>query len=473
MNQIIPKEENKTNKKYNRWLVFVLISFALLLILSFQMMPWFFVFLVLLGIIVFLVFYPEYGLYLLIPLAFMHSWEVDFSLYSWARDIPYLPYVNAPVVDIVAIILLIAVCFTWVLKIRKYHWADLKNLLPSFYWYIAFLLVALISVYLAYENNWNLSLKYWLRPMAFVALAFVVLPNLIIERKETFYKVLKIGFWVGFLTALFGFSSLFFGNSGEWLRLVPYGIRGWAPFGYNHNLLAEVLVVLWPLGILFYKKENNSGFLLGSFLMILAAFMTLSRAAWLAIFLSGAILLFYFWKNYQESLKVWFQKQKYLGLILTVIVLVVSLYMLSFLFTSSVVESSTSSRWETIKVVAFYFVRSPLIGYGPGLYMPILNNTAIYIMEYGEALDAHGFIFKIVLEEGLIGLILFGGFLFSVLRRLFKSALVIKNNFGPICVLLVVVGIVCFELFNTSYFNSVMWLPIGLGLASLKWRFDE
>jgi len=31
-----------------------------------------------------------------------------------------------------------------------------------------------------------------------------------------------------------------------------------------------------------------------------------------------------------------------------------------------------------------------------------------------------------------------------------------------------VLGIVVFELFNTSYFNAVMWMPIGVALASTK-----
>ena len=337
---------------------------------------------------------------------------------------------------------------------------------------MAFLLVALVSAFFAYENNIGLSVKYWLRPVVFVFLFFVILPNIIMERKIIFLKVLKISFWVGLLSALFGFSSLFFGDSGEWLRLVPYGIRGWAPFGYNHNLLAEVLVVLWPLGILFYKKNNNQAYLYGSVFMVLVACLTLSRAAWLSILFGVFILLVYLWKTNKEALVTWFGRQRYLGMILLWSVVIIGVYMLSFL-SSSVVESSTSSRWETIQVVGFYTWQSPIIGHGPGLYMPILNNTAIYVLEYGEALDAHGFIFKIILEEGFIGLILFGGFLFSILRRLYQSALGQKNNLMSICMLMMVGGIICFELFNTSYFNSVMWLPIGLGLASLKWKLNS
>jgi hypothetical protein len=31
-----------------------------------------------------------------------------------------------------------------------------------------------------------------------------------------------------------------------------------------------------------------------------------------------------------------------------------------------------------------------------------------------------------------------------------------------------VVGAIIFQLFNTSYFISVMWLPIGVGLVAVK-----
>lgn len=472
MKHIILKKENKTNKKYNCWLIFGLIILAGLLIFSFQLSFLVFIFLVFLGIFIFLVFYPEYCLYLIIPLAFMHSWEVDFSLYGWAKSVPLLSSINAPIVDIVVIILLISVGLTSLLKIRNYTREDIKNIFPSAYWYLAFLLLALVSAFFAYENNIGLSVKYWLRPLVFVFLFFVILPNIIIERKIIFFKVLKISFWVGVFSALFGFSSLFFGTSGEWLRLVPFGIHGWAPFGYNHNLLAEVLVILWPLGILFYKKDNKRVYLYGSILMVLAACLTLSRAAWLSILFGVFMLLVYFWKTNKEVLMTWFKKQRYLGIILLWSVVIIGVYMLSFLF-SPVVKSSTSSRWETIQVVNFYTWQSPFIGHGPGLFIPILNNTKIYVLEYGEALDAHGFIFKIILEEGFIGLILFGGFLFSILRRLYQSALRQKNNFVSVCMLMMVGGIICFELFNTSYFNSVMWFPIGLGLTSLKWEFEE
>jgi len=52
MKQIILKKENKTNKKYNCWLIFGLIILAGLLIFSFQLSFLVFIFFVFLGIFI-------------------------------------------------------------------------------------------------------------------------------------------------------------------------------------------------------------------------------------------------------------------------------------------------------------------------------------------------------------------------------------------------------------------------------------
>ena len=93
----------------------------------------------------------------------------------------------------------------------------------------------------------------------------------------------------------------------------------------------------------------------------------------------------------------------------------------------------------------------------------MLGDSYIYRLDYGDPLDGHGFIQKIILEEGYVGLILFVSFLIWNILLLYKYR---RDRYVSI-MLLTVVGAVVFQLFNTSYFNSVMWLPLGVASASV------
>ena len=102
------------------------------------------------------------------------------------------------------------------------------------------------------------------------------------------------------------------------------------------------------------------------------------------------------------------------------------------------------------------------------MYRLILGNTKAYVMDYGEPLEAHGFVQKILLEEGLVGLGLFVGFFVYLVIRLGRSALARGGeSFLYVMFTCLILGEVIFQLFNTSYFNSVLWLPVGMALAAI------
>ncbi len=452
--------------KFGFWPLFFLLSFSVLLVLSYQLFPLFFVLVVLAGILFVFTLRPDWSLYLLVLTAFFHSWQIDFSVFGWAREVPYLSAINAPVVDFVVIIAGLAFVLSWFFGTRQDAWHKFKLLVPAGLWYLGFLVTAFVSVFFAFDYNFSSSLKYFIRPELFVIIFFVLVPFLLVSQRETLEKVLKIMFGVGLFSGLFALGSVFV-NSGEWFRLVPYSLFGWTPFGYNQNLLAEALVVLAPTGFYWFYRLERKIYLYAGMFMVLAGLLTFSRAAWLGFSLEF-ILLVYF---YRQEVLFFVKKNTIFFGSLGILIGLVAVYLLGFLLFSSTAKSSTSSRWDTIQVVGFYLQERPWLGYGPGMYMPLLNNTAFYTMEYGEALDAHGFIWKILVEEGILGLLAFVGFLLVFWWQLFLFSKN-KKNATTIVFLISVSGIILFQFFNTSYFNSVMWLPIGLGLASLKFSYE-
>lgn len=413
----------------------------------------------------------RWGLYLLFSFSFFANWFIYLGNYQWFKNISYLAAINAPVVDFIALLLGGGLFLAWFLLIYPLRIERLKHIVPLVVLYGIFILVAAFSALHAYDRNVAASFKYLARPMIFAFLFFIMLPHLLIDTKETLIKLLKIWFWVGVGIAVFGLSSLLVVPQTGWWRVTPYTVDDIAPLGYNHNLIAEALVALIPIGIYFtfkakeYKEKNSllvyAG---GTALMILAELLTLSRAGWITLTVQAIVFLSVF----GYSFKTFFQKYKVNIMPVLILAGIILSYMVYFL-TSSIVKDATVSRLTATEIVVFYVERSPWIGYGPGMFIPIFENTKDFIQEYGVALDGHGFIQKVVLEEGIVGLILFISVLIYILVYLWSAQR--KKNTDPELsrlLFVMVVGAIIFQLFNTSYFISVMWLPLGVGLVAVK-----
>ncbi len=449
-----------------------ILLFGTVLVLSYIFVPWFLLLSFLAVLVIVFALHLDWGLYVLAGLSFFLGWEINFSLYSWAKEYPVLPYINAPLVDLFAVVILISLFLAWVFRIVRVEKKDLKGLMWVVLLYSLFIISSFVSLSGVYEQHYfGASLKYLLRPMVFVFLAYLFFPYLVTFKKEILLKALRVWLWVGGAIAFFGLSSLLVVEQGIWWRVVPYGIRGFAPLGYNHNLLAEALIPIIPIALYFFlvsKKKGDMSRLYCWITVILfaSALLTLSRAAWVALaaqLVVGLVLLGR--KKIAEFMKgrvIWLTS-------ITVVSLVVFGYMVSFLG-SSTVASSTQSRLETTKTVAYYVGRSPLWGYGPGMYVRVLGDTFVHVLEYGEPLDAHGLLQKLVLEEGLVGSLLFIVFLIVIFSHLYSAQ---KRSEGDTklfyqMMLLTALGAVVFQLFNTSYFHGVMWMPLGIALASTK-----
>jgi hypothetical protein len=420
---------------------------------------------------------PIIGFYILAVVSLFNGIELNFSQYEWSRNLPLLLKINAPLGDFFAVILFVSVLLSLLASLLL-PYKKLKHALLPTGWvlYGTSLLTGLCTSFYAYDHLAGISIYFWLRNILFVYFAFVVVPYHVINNKEEIIKLFKIWFYTGLGIALFGLSSLFMGVSVDWLRVTPYYIKGIAPLGVNHNLLAEPLVMIIP-GVLFlylfHKAKKESKMYLGGLIFIIAiALLTLSRAAWLSV-LVGILIMAIF--NFGKVRDYFRHKQIGWNWLWVTIFLPVLVYMGLFLIQAPIVVGSTISRWESTKIVWFYFMRRPWFGYGSGMYLQLFNDVKVFWWEYGDPLEAHGFLQKILLEHGSIGLVLFLGFLFFVSYKLYKK---FKQTAGYDLLMLQMIFVcmwmgIVFQLFNTSYYRSVMWLPIGLSVVAIKLFKDK
>lgn len=452
---------------------FAFAALVLLTLLAYFFIPAFLA--VVLVVLAFFVFSKrlDIGLYVFALVSFFTNWQITITTES-LRDITNLPLpgaITAPISDLAAIILgsalLVSLWFGWIRGKKNM----LREMSGHLVWYILFIIWAIISAVHVYDHQVALSIKYVLRPMVFAYLAFLLMPYLIIQKRRTLYGLFATWTVLGFLIALYGLSSLFLVASDGFPRVTPYPIFGITPLGVNHNLLAEPLVALIPVSIfmtlLAFKKKSEWFPLLRfiSIFMIIITLLTLSRAAWLALAVQAAIFAYY----NRDLARVWWKRLMARQWILALVALPIVAYMAIFL-TSSIVSSSNESRQTMLAIVTYYVGRTPWLGYGPGSFINIMGDTTVFIIEYGNPLDSHGFLQKILLENGIIGLILFLAFLSAVFRSLAKrlhAGGMIPSYLGQF-VFMMAAGAVIFQLFNTSYFLSTMWLPIGVALTSAR-----
>jgi O-antigen ligase len=287
---------------------------------------------------------------------------------------------------------------------------------------------------------------------------------------------------LGIFAAAIGTFSLFL-DFGELIpRAKPIAICGWAPLGFNHNALAELLITIIPLNwllIILNKNETiKKVLLLILILMISILLLTFSRTGWICLFLE--ILLFWYF-IYREQTKKLFKKIPSLALLILPIAFIFFLLMFQLL-TSSVGWQANENRLFLNEISYEAFLNHPIIGNGAGTFVSLVRANPAYILEYGQPLDSHGVIQKIAVESGILGLIAFLAFVFYILRKLFlaytachsRARLQRCSNCGQeggnllFAFFVIALASFIFQLFSTSYFIANFWLPIGIGLATVK-----
>lgn len=371
---------------------------------------------------------------------------------------------NAPYVDILATLIFAVWALKKIINWRKEkpRWQDFPGLI--------LILLFFISGGLSFINTeyFTVSLKYLFRPLMFFYFAFIVLPYNLIKNKKQLNRIYKIFFAVGVLVALIGILSIFI-TPGQWYSKVaqPVSFGGFEPIGGNQNAIAEILVVTLPISLIVLSRakgyQRQSWILLGIILMFFVLLITLSRSGWLSILLE---LLLLFYLIYRPKIKSSFVVAFLIIFIILPLVLYFSVWQ-----NVSWVQTSNLNRWLLTEISFNHFLQHPVIGNGLNSFQSLVADTFVYTVEFADPLDSHGFIQKIITEQGLIGIISFFGFLFYLFYRYvtaYLSERTTTEKLALVCLLMMLGGIVFFQLFSTSYYVSRMWLPIGVGLAAVR-----
>lgn len=461
---LFPDREPEERTSLLIWSVILILGVALLSIAA----PWEYVVGIISVILILLFFFRfiNLGLYLIVLL-----YPFIYLQLFVGRD------VNIPYVDLIAIF----VFFAWVLrslffppygglrfikeigKGAKLSWENF----PGFLFFLLFILASLLS--LVNTENFGGSLKYILRPLSFFYLMFVVLPYNVINSRKVLTKIFWAFFSVGIFVALMGlWSVLFPEGTGLFRRAIPLPFFGIHILGTNHNLIAEVLISVIPIGFILIWEERDifikKLLIVGVLLMATVNLLTFSRTGWIALAFELLVLVFL---KYRKNIRNYFE----LGLVIFLILSPLVLYGYLFM-TSEIVRSSNLNRLALTKIAFETFTKHPVVGAGAGTFVEQVARDQWYVVDFGNPSEAHGVVQKLLAETGLLGFVSFFALLAYIVWRLIGAYRRLSPESPYRYVLLALIlssgGSIIFQLFNTSYFVSKLWLPLGVALAAVR-----
>lgn len=405
-------------------------------------------------------------------LSLLFAWKPVIGLYAIAILYPFINLqfvygdLNIPYVDGVALLAFAGwlgrSLWLWVVQGQAMSWKQF----PGFVFFLAFVIISFLSATQA--EDVASSIKYVLRPLSFFYLMFVIFPLNTISSSQTILRVFKIFYGIGIYTALNGLWGFLTYPTDSILarRAVPAAIFGLFPYGTSHNLIAEVLIAVMPIGLLLVwlseKEQTRKWLLLGTAFMLGVNLLTFSRTGWIT---AGFEFFVLGWALYRNRLKEIAKVLVVMGMVFVPVMA----YMLIF-SAQSFVQSSDENRFLLNHIAFQTWQDFPVLGAGPGRFVEFVKKNTVYTIEFGDASEAHGFIQKIAAEEGTLGLVAYCALLGYVLYSVWKvySRIPLGTDWKLIllaCFIMASASII-FQLFQTNYFVSKLWFPLGLALAA-------
>ena len=409
-------------------------------------------------VLVVLVEYPRVGLYGMILFYPFLNWQFVKG------------NINIPYIDMLATLTLVAIIIRHIVSFFQADNQSSKKTkyeIPGLVFALVFFFVCALSMINSLEVG--AAFKYLLRPIVFFYLMFVLIPYNLIKSKQIFKTALHLFLISGLFVAISGFLSVILSQGPSWFvyRAVPFSFAGFNPIGGNHNAIAEILIVIIPLTLILYllsnKIKQRGWYVLAILFMTVVLLLTFSRSGWLVLLVELLIL-------YIMRYKYNFNRYVIVALIFLLVLVPVLTYFTAW-HQVDWIKSSNSNRLLLTSISFSHFLDHPIIGNGLNTFQSLVGRTFAYTVEFGDPLESHGFVQKLLTETGILGLISFVSLLIYLGNKHlqgYAKAKFLTNKRIITCLMMVFVGLVLFELFSTSYFVANMWLPIGVGLAGVK-----
>jgi O-antigen ligase len=325
------------------------------------------------------------------------------------------------------------------------------------------------------------SILFIVKPILLFYLAYLLLPINLIKNKNYLEKVLWAVFSCGLITAILGAISviqqLLTGAGLTAIRAYPFAYGLFMPLGYNQNQIGEVLVASIPFTLILFLWRRISDprvakiALISTLFMTAVLLLTLSRAGWIAL----VIEIFVVFLAYKRS---WAEKTIPLFVMIVIILIIIipsSVIFYKFITGTEEVSNSNQVRLVLTEIALDNFYKYPFFGEGSGTYVESIYHNYKYLPYFRLELkfDAHGLFQKIISELGIVGLITFGVFAAAIGIYIKKAWKYIRFNRESTLIyslaIAAIIGNAVYMAFNTSFYDAVTWLPIGLSIAIISW----
>ncbi|MEI7620149.1 MAG: O-antigen ligase family protein [Candidatus Falkowbacteria bacterium] len=438
------------------WLIF---SALLLVAALFLVIPYPLLIAISVGVLAILLTFsikPEWGLYLLAFSLPLINWNFDWNSLS------------VSFVEILALLLLISFILhhLYFFFQGKNIWQKIK--LPLWQPFLLFLIAAAISSLLGryvMSSSW-----YTIRWLLFFYLAYLAVPYNIIKDGRILKNTIIALTLSGLGLAVMGIVSLTYQDwYNSFFRIQPTALFGIYPVGSNHNLIAEFLVIITFL-VLSLKHWSHSlrvnRFINILFLFFMAVtFGTFSRTAWIVLGMGACLYLFL--DTVYLKRKIWSSKNIIFAILISVVILVPFIMRMTSLQAENV--SSTENRLLLTQIAWRSFLKHPIVGSGPGMFVTLVSDNVRFTAKYGDPLDSHGVWQKLIAEVGFLGTASFVIFIGLIFWNLYRALKIYKKETQLLLPLsIAVLGGFVYQFFNTSYYKGKLWVPIAVALAAMN-----
>jgi O-antigen ligase len=364
------------------------------------------------------------------------------------------------------------------------------NQLPKDFFFHTIIIVTilhLIWTYLStiYSQNSFTSIKFSLAKTWYI-ITFVFVTGILIKNVKQFHTF----FWCLFIPLLFTVFYTLIRHSRYNFSFEAVNFQ-MLPFFRNHVNYAVMIGLVVPFNVLaiswYPRKSFRRRFLIFSLILILVAvYFAYTRAVWVALAAAAitipiikkgwlkyflyagfaAILTFFFYMGYHNHYLDFAPNYE-----VTIYHQELDEHLKSTFEGKDVSSAERIYRWIAgIKM----WMQHPLIGYGPGNFYNFykeftVTSFATYVSDNPEKSSIHNYFLLILVEQGMVGLVIFTVLLFVILSQGQKIYLQTKSKAEKnyvmailVCIIILVINLMLGDLIEADKTGSICFICIAL-----------